>query len=154
MNVRRRNRHRKRTPVLAIATVLTVAVLVLQPTAALAGVPQISAFVATPASVTTTKGLVTLSATVAHGMTCSLSVEPAVSGLPITGSCTDFAEQVELPLNSGSVEVSYSFTLSAAGKKETSTAQTIVTVAPGAGWTRTGECRKCGQRRFRRLRSS
>ena len=97
--------------------------------------PKISKFVASPKSVTTTDGDVTLSATVANATSCTLSSHQLVAGLPITTSCTSgsVSHAVVLALDTGVRADKYKFTLAATGSGGNKSKSVTVSVLPGAG---------------------
>ncbi len=97
--------------------------------------PKISKFVASPKTVTTSDGDVTLSATVANATSCTLSSHQLVAGLPATTSCTSgsFSHAVVLAIDTGVRSDKYKFTLAATGSGGTKSKSVTVSVLPGAG---------------------
>ena len=105
--------------------------------------PSASSFSASPASLPTAGGTTTLTASVSHGTTCTLSASPAVTGLPAAVACsgTSYSHQVTLPANtSATAAAAYIFTLQVIGAGGSTTVSThpVVTVAaatvqPGGG---------------------
>jgi hypothetical protein len=79
--------------------------------------PAISAFTASPATLHATGGTLTLSGKVARATSCKLSASPALSGLPVTLSCSagTVSRAVAVPANAAAGAVTYSFTLVATG---------------------------------------
>jgi hypothetical protein len=128
----------KRCCAAATATFLGAAVFIVPlATSASATVPKpkISKFVASPKSVTTSDGDVTLSATVANATSCTLSSHQLVAGLPATTSCTpgSVSHAVVLAIDTGVRADKYKFTLAATGSGGTKSKSVTVSVLPGAG---------------------
>lgn len=96
--------------------------------------PKIADFVASPASVTTSDGTVTLSATVANATTCTLSSSLGITALPVPTNCSGgtVSQTVIVPLNSGRKAIKATFTLHATGEVVKSK-KLKLTVAAGAG---------------------
>ena len=92
------------------------------------GTPTIKSFKASPSSLASAGGSVTLSATVTGGTTCALSSTTTVPGLPPTVTCGTISVPLTLPANTTTKAVSYKFTLSATATK-TAKATTTVKVA-------------------------
>ena len=92
--------------------------------------PTVSGFTASPTSLASAGGSVTLSATVTGATSCELSSTKAAPGLPETVSCPSGQVSVPLtlPANTTTKAISYKLTLSATATK-TAKADTTVTVA-------------------------
>ena len=96
--------------------------------------PTISSFTASPLTVSTGNGTVKLKATVANAVSCTLSSNPAVVGLPAVIPCAKVKKSVELPWNSSStISAIYKFKLTAQGTSTSTTKKIKVTVKPGEG---------------------
>ena len=81
--------------------------------------PTVSSPTVTPSSVTSSGGLVTLSATVANAISCTFSSSPAVPGLPATIPCTNGTvnEQVMIPADTGKKAITHKFRVAVTGTK-------------------------------------
>ena len=90
-------------------------------TVSLLSAPVITGFAATPLTVGSAGGSVTLGASVTNATSCALSSSPALSGLPQTVGCSagTVSVPVTLPANSTSDAVTYTFNLSATGSGTT-----------------------------------
>lgn len=107
--------------------------------------PTVTDVEASPPSLGSAGGQVTVSAHVQHGSTCVLSASPALAGLPTTVPCTDedFSLAVSVPANSSSKFAKYKLTLTAdhwsVGKVKAVKAKPVtVSVAEhggSGGWT-------------------
>jgi hypothetical protein len=103
--------------------------------------PSVASFSASPVSLPASGGFTTVTAAVAHGSTCQLSVSPAVAGLPASVACTgaSYSHQATLPANTSTTAASYAFTLKVTGPDGSVTVSThpVVAVAgaaqPGGG---------------------
>jgi hypothetical protein len=96
--------------------------------------PTISSFTASPLTVSTGNGTVKLKATVSNAVSCTLSSNPAVAGLPAAVPCSKMKKTVELPLNTSSTIPAYfKFKLTAQGSSTSTTKKVKVTVDPGEG---------------------
>jgi alpha-tubulin suppressor-like RCC1 family protein len=103
--------------------------------------PTVTGFKSTPASVTTSNGSITLSATVGNASNCTFGSSKAVAGLPLTKTCptSTVATTLALPVNTHTTPVTYTFTLAVSGGGVTVNAPNVhVSVAPGAGQPRLG----------------
>jgi hypothetical protein len=118
------------------------------PAGAASTAPSITAFAASPNSLTTSNGTVTLSATSANPVTCTLTSNISVVGLPVTPlgaplvlpnivqsplTCTMLSTALVLPLNGSTRALKYKFTFAVTGNGITKKKTITVTVAPGAG---------------------
>jgi alpha-tubulin suppressor-like RCC1 family protein len=97
--------------------------------------PKVTSFTASPSSVTTADGAVTLSATVTNASGCTLTSSLPISDLPYTTSCSGgpVTRSIVVPLNSGKKAIKYKFTLTATGTGGTKSKKLKVSVAAGAG---------------------
>ena len=92
--------------------------------------PTISAFTATPSSLGSAGGSVTLSAQVSNASSCAFSSKPAITGLPATIACSNGTvnDVVTTPANTNSKSMKYTFYLSVSGISKT--LHTMMTVGP------------------------
>ena len=81
--------------------------------------PTVSSPTVTPSSVTSSGGLVTLSATVATAISCTFSSSPPVPGLPAAIPCTNgtATQQVMIPADTGKKAITFRFDLAVTGTK-------------------------------------
>lgn len=79
--------------------------------------PTVSSYGATPSSLGSSGGLVTLSASVASAKTCTFSSTPALSGLNSPVACTNgtVSKEVTVPANTSGASEVYTFDLSVTG---------------------------------------
>ena len=78
--------------------------------------PNISSFTASPSSLPSTGGSVTLTASATRAVSYTFTASPAVNGLPVTVHMTGSAQAIAtLPANNTSSTESYTFTVTATG---------------------------------------
>ena len=96
--------------------------------------PSISSFNATPTTLTSSGGSVTLSANVADASTCAFSSTPAITGLPASAGCPNGTgnETVTIPANTTTSPLTYTFNLSATGASTVNATPVTVTEAAGS----------------------
>ena len=96
--------------------------------------PSVSAFAASPTTLASSGGVVTLSATVGDAATCRFASTPAVTGLPVTVPCTagPVSLDVTLPANTNTAARVYTFRLTVArpGAGNVQATPVLVTVEP------------------------
>lgn len=120
-----------------VAAAVAVATLTITEGTAAARVvkPVVTAFSASPSSIATPVGIVTLSGTVANALSCTLSASLPVEGLPVTSNCSSgsVTKMAVVPRNSGKKALKYKVTLTADGTGGRKSKKVKVVVAPGAG---------------------
>lgn len=103
------------------------------------GPPAVSSFQASPSSLPASGGSVTLTANVTNGITCTLSSNKTIPGLPTTIACSNgtYESEFTVPANTKKRTVTYKFKLSVAGTKalEAKTTATVGTFVPSIGST-------------------
>jgi hypothetical protein len=94
--------------------------------------PTVSSLIATPSSLGSSGGGLTLSASVSDATSCTFSSNKPVVGLPATLPCSNgpIDESVTVPANAGFSPITYKFKLAVTGTK-TVKAKTEVTVPSG-----------------------
>jgi len=104
--------------------------------------PTVSSFAATPPSLGSSGGAVTLSANVTNATSCTFTSNKPVVGLPATLPCSNGTvdENVNVPTNTGMKAITYKFKLAVAGTKtvHASVEVTVPTgyhIVPGSRWT-------------------
>ncbi|HUC95904.1 MAG TPA: hypothetical protein VMR76_03030 [Candidatus Saccharimonadia bacterium] len=92
--------------------------------------PTIDSFVASPRSLPTSGGTVSLSGRVSNETRCSIFVSPSVTGFggPLTCTVGTFNQSLSLPVNSTSNIIDYTFMLRVFGKNGYVTSSLIVSV--------------------------
>jgi len=115
------------------ATVSATTTVVTEPP----GGPAITSLTPTPTSLPSTGGNVAIAAGLSEdGLTCTLSSDMPVTGLPLTQACgsSGFSDTVAIPANTGSAPITYTFTLFVSGPDGTAVEQVSVTenIAPPA----------------------
>ena len=97
--------------------------------------PSVSGFRATPSPIPFTGGTLHLSATLGGASTCTVSVKPALTGLPATVSCAlgTFSKAVTVPANPGTAARSFTFSLTAVGTKKLTAPPLVVSQAAPPG---------------------
>jgi hypothetical protein len=104
--------------------------------------PTVSGLVATPPSLSSSGGAVTLSANVTNATSCTFTSNKPVAGLPATIPCSNgtFDQNATAPINTRVKAITYKFKLAVTGTK-TVHARVEVTessgyhVLPGSQWT-------------------
>lgn len=95
--------------------------------------PAVLTFTGSPTTLPTGGGSTTISASIKYGSTCTLSVSPAVTGLPATSACsTSFSKKVALPKNPTGTVRDYAFSLAVKNSTATTKSQNSVAVGVGA----------------------
>ena len=101
--------------VVTMVGVLVLAVPVSPAGATSTTTPKVSGFAASVTQVNGAGGSVTLTASgisrIGGGATCTLSVSPAIAGLPVSNDCSTLSWTATLPGNSTAKQISYKFTL-------------------------------------------
>jgi hypothetical protein len=92
--------------------------------------PVISGFAATPPTVSSSGGSVTLGATVTNATSCTVTSSPSLASLPQTVNCSSgtLSIPVTLPADATSDVVTYTFSLSATGSSTTQATPTTAVV--------------------------
>src|SRR5205807_161172 len=92
--------------------------------------PTISSLTASPQVLPAAGGPVTLKASVTKATTCTFASSPAISGLPVTVSCSSgsASTSVTLPRNPTTSQQSYAFSVTAIGSGSATTSPVMVAV--------------------------
>ena len=109
--------------------------------------PTVTGFAASPSSLGSSGGSVSLSAEVTGATSCVFTSKPVIAGLPSTVPCSDgsVAQGVTVPGNSGKKAAKYTINLSVVGATTVKAKAVKVSVASGAGALHTWGTNSVGQ---------